>query len=185
MFSEYYNYIIFDHKTSQKGLFLIEIYMSSESWINHISIDVWFVMIRKYFKIWNLRVQKKIFFEEISFKVVQMKFLSMHINNQKLTFDIFMVVNLLNIFMKHDLNILMIFGIKEKCVILSHSMYCCLLLHIYLCCLWLLLCSRDTFLNLLWTFIKTYSIFTNVCSWALMFRKHYVLSFWCNFNITF
>ncbi len=34
----------------------------------------------------------------------------MHITNQKLSFDIFMV----GIFMEHDINILMIFGIKEK-----------------------------------------------------------------------
>ncbi len=50
--------------------------------------------------------------EKIIFKVVQMKFLAMHIINQKFSFDIFTVRNLLNIFMKHDLNILMIFGIK-------------------------------------------------------------------------
>ncbi len=52
-----------------------------------------------------------------------MKFLAMHITNQKLSFDIFtvghllnifMVGNLQNIFMEHDLNILMIFVIKEK-----------------------------------------------------------------------
>ncbi len=43
-----------------------------------------------------------------------MKFLVMHITNPKLSFDIFMVVNLLNISMGHDLNILMVFGIKEK-----------------------------------------------------------------------
>ncbi len=66
--------------------------------------------------------------EKIIFKVVQMKFLAMHITNQKLSFDIFTVGNLLNIFMEHDLNILMIFGIKEKCIILTHTMYCCLLL---------------------------------------------------------
>ncbi len=45
----------------------------------------------------------------------------MHITNQKLSFDIFTVGNLLNIFMEHDLNILMIFGIKEKCIILTHT----------------------------------------------------------------
>ncbi len=36
----------------------------------------------------------------------------MHITNKKLSFDIFTVENLLNIFMEHDLNILMIFGIQ-------------------------------------------------------------------------
>ncbi len=52
---------------------------------------------------WNLRVQKNLNIEKIVFKVVQMKFLAMHITNQKLSFDIFMVGNLLNIFMEHDL----------------------------------------------------------------------------------
>ncbi len=33
-----------------------------------------------------------------------MKFLAMHITNQKLSFDIFMVGNVQNIFMQHDLN---------------------------------------------------------------------------------
>ncbi len=95
-------YITYEHKTSHKGTFLeIEIYASSESWINHIYIDVWF---GQYLKIWNLRVQKHLNIEKISFKVVQMKFLAMHINNQKLSFDIFMVINLLNMFMEHDPN---------------------------------------------------------------------------------
>ncbi len=53
--------------------------------------------------IWNLRVQKNLNTEKITFKVVQMKSLTMHITNQKLSFDIFMVDNLLNIFMEHDL----------------------------------------------------------------------------------
>ncbi len=61
------------------------------------------------------------------FKVVQIKFLAMHIINQKLRFYIFTV---LNIFMEHDLNFLMIFGIIEKFLILTHTMYCCLLLQI-------------------------------------------------------
>ncbi len=58
-----------------------------------------FVMIGQYlaeiqlFEIWNLR-------EQI---VVQMKFLAMHITNQKLHFDIFTVGNLQNIFMEHYL----------------------------------------------------------------------------------
>ncbi len=58
------------------------------------------------------RVQKNLNIEKIIFKVVQVKFLAMHITNQKLSFDIFMVGNLLNTFLEHDLNILMIFGIK-------------------------------------------------------------------------
>ncbi len=75
-------------------------------------------------------MQKNLNNEKIIFKVVQMKFLAMHINNQKLSFVIFTVRN---IFMEHDLNILMIFGIKEKIIILTHTMYCCLSLQI--CCL--------------------------------------------------
>ncbi len=59
-------------------------------------------------------MQKNQNIEKITFKVVQMKFLPMHITNQKLSFDIFTVENLQNIFMEHDLNILMIFSIKEK-----------------------------------------------------------------------
>ncbi len=38
-----------------------------------------------------------------AFKVDQMKFLAMHITNQKWRFDIFTVGNLQNIFMEHDL----------------------------------------------------------------------------------
>ncbi len=38
-----------NHKTSHKGQFSeIEMYASSEIWINNISIDVWFVMIGQY-----------------------------------------------------------------------------------------------------------------------------------------
>ncbi len=57
-----------------------------------------------YFKIWNLRVQNKnLNIEKMAFKVVQIKFLAMHITNQKLSLDIFTVGNILNIFMEHDL----------------------------------------------------------------------------------
>ncbi len=72
--------------------------------------------------------KKKSNIEKIAFKVVQMKSLAMHITNQKSSFDIFMVRNLQNIFMKHEslLNILWIFGIKEKSIILTQwSMYFC------------------------------------------------------------
>ncbi len=56
-----------------------------------------------YLNIWNLRVQKNLNIEKITFKVVQMKFLAMHITNQKLSFDIFTIENLQNIFTEHDL----------------------------------------------------------------------------------
>ncbi len=44
-----------------------------------------------YLNIRNLREQKNLNIEKIAFKVVQMKFLAMHITNQNLSFDIFMV----------------------------------------------------------------------------------------------
>ncbi len=48
-------------------------------------------------------MQKNLNIEKIIFKVVQMKFLAMRITNQKFSFDIFTVGNLLNIFMEHNL----------------------------------------------------------------------------------
>ncbi len=50
--------------------------------------------------------KKNLNIEKIAFKVVQIKFLAMHITNQKLSFDIFTVGNLQNIFMEHDLYLL-------------------------------------------------------------------------------
>ncbi len=46
---------------------------------------------------------KNLNIEKIAFTIVQMKFLAMHITNQKWSFDIFMARNLQNIFMEHDL----------------------------------------------------------------------------------
>ncbi len=51
-------------------------------------------------------MQKSLNIEKISFKVVQMKFLAMHITNQKLSFDKFTVGNLQHTFMEHDLNLI-------------------------------------------------------------------------------
>ncbi len=48
-------------------------------------------------------MEKYLNIEKIIFKVVQMKFLAMHINNSTLSLDIFTVGNLQNIFMEHDL----------------------------------------------------------------------------------
>ncbi len=59
-----------------------------------------------YLNIWNLRVQKNLNTEKIAFKAVQMKFLAMHITNQKLSFDIFTIGNLQNIFKEQDLYLL-------------------------------------------------------------------------------
>ncbi len=50
--------------------------------------------------IWGCKENLNI--EKIAFNV-QIKSLAMHITNQKLSFDIFMVENLQNIFMEHDL----------------------------------------------------------------------------------
>ncbi len=74
-------------------------------------MDVWFVMIGQYLAEIQLSEnleseaakKKTLNIEKIIFKVVQIKFLAMHITNQKLSFDIFTVRNVQNIFMEHDL----------------------------------------------------------------------------------
>ncbi len=40
--------------------------------------------------------------KKIAFKVVQIKFLAMHITNQQLSLDIFTVLHFQNILMEHD-----------------------------------------------------------------------------------
>ncbi len=57
----------------------------------------------------------------IAFKIIQMKFLEMHVTNKTFNCDIFTAGNVQNIFMEH---ILMIFGIKEKWMNLTHTVYC-------------------------------------------------------------
>ncbi len=83
------NLATLDHKTSHKGQsFEIEIYTYS--------IGVWFIIIGQYLAeqlFQNLESEgaKNLNIEKIIFKVVQMKFSTMHITNQKLSFYIFMV----------------------------------------------------------------------------------------------
>jgi len=81
--------IICDPGSEKSGL-------KSESWINRLSIDDWFVSIGYYLEI---QLDTAI----CHFKVVQIKFLAMHITTQKLSFDMFTVDNLLNMFREHDL----------------------------------------------------------------------------------
>ncbi len=101
-----------DHTTSLKCQFFeVYIYTSTESWINKHSIDVWFVRIGQHLAeiqlFENLESEdakkKNLNADKIAFKVVQMKCLAMHITKQKISFDIFTVRNLQNIFMEHDL----------------------------------------------------------------------------------
>ncbi len=74
-----------DHKISHTGHFF------KLSWINKLSIDVWFATIGKYTIIWKsgiwgcknkyINTNKNI--EKITFKAVQIKSLATHITNKK------------------------------------------------------------------------------------------------------
>ncbi len=90
-------------------------------------IDTELVSIPRYYILVSYRSQNY----GIELSLQQVKFLAMHITNQKLSFDIFTVGTLQNIFMEHDLNNLIDFWHKIKIIILTHTMYCWLLLQIY------------------------------------------------------
>ncbi len=112
---------------SRVSVFLF-FYTSSESWVNKLTIDVWFVKIifniwprYNYLEIWNLRVQNFVLnIEKTVFKIV----FKMHITTKKLCFDMFTVGHLQNIFMEHHLylssflakNIQSQSGPKQQCM---------------------------------------------------------------------
>ncbi len=97
-------------KTIIKVFFFIETFLLLIFYLfNKLSIAVWLVRIAHYlaetklFEHLESEGAKKIIIVKITYKVVKMKCLAMHITNNKIPFDIFMEVNLQNVFMEHDL----------------------------------------------------------------------------------
>ncbi len=131
-----------DHKTSLKcQFFKIKIYTWSESWRNKLPTGVWFVRIIGYYiwpryiylNIWNRREQKNQNIEKITFiKVVQIKFLALHITNQKLIWYIYSrkstkylqgTRSLLNILMIFSTKIIYNFGTYNVCLAIATNIH--------------------------------------------------------------
>ncbi len=84
-------------------------------------------------------MQKNLNIKKIIFKVVQIKFLDMHIINKKLCCDIFMIGNLLKILISNDFwHKIKIYNFDPYNVLLSIATNIAVLLMTALC-------SRDTF----------------------------------------